>query len=216
MTEWIAGFVGAELAVPVSYGVMGLLALLGLLVLIWLLRRLGKGTFISGGRNAQPRLSVQDAAPVDSHRRLILVRRDDVEHLLLIGGNTDIVVEQNIRQGGAGTRAVQSAEPAVREQRPLARDTGPYPAPQAHPAPPVAPQRPLAAPAPQPRPVTITPPLARTEPRLDPLMPIASAPRTSEAAPAPQLRAAPASPQNLDDELEKMLGEFNVFPQQKS
>jgi hypothetical protein len=38
-----------------------------------------------------------DATAVDSHRRLVLVRRDDVEHLILIGGPTDVVVEQNIR-----------------------------------------------------------------------------------------------------------------------
>ncbi len=37
-----------------------------------------------------------DAAAVDSRRKLVLIRRDDVEHLLLIGGPTDVVVEQNI------------------------------------------------------------------------------------------------------------------------
>ena len=37
-----------------------------------------------------------DAAPVDGRRRLVLVRRDNVEHLLMIGGPSDIVVEQNI------------------------------------------------------------------------------------------------------------------------
>jgi flagellar protein FliO/FliZ len=33
---------------------------------------------------------------VDGRRRLVLVRRDNVEHLLMIGGPTDIVVEPNI------------------------------------------------------------------------------------------------------------------------
>ncbi len=37
-----------------------------------------------------------DAAAVDGRRKLVLIRRDDVEHLLLIGGPTDVVVEQNI------------------------------------------------------------------------------------------------------------------------
>src|ERR1019366_9347879 len=37
-----------------------------------------------------------DAAAVDGRRRLVLVRRDNVEHLLMIGGPTDIVVEPNI------------------------------------------------------------------------------------------------------------------------
>jgi hypothetical protein len=43
-----------------------------------------------------PRLAVIDAAAVDGRRRLVLVRRDNVEHLLMIGGPSDIVVEPNI------------------------------------------------------------------------------------------------------------------------
>jgi flagellar protein FliO/FliZ len=42
-----------------------------------------------------------NAASVDGRRRLVLVRRDDVEHLLLIGGPTDVVVESNIDRTGA-------------------------------------------------------------------------------------------------------------------
>lgn len=71
------------------------LALIGLT--FWLIRRFGTariGTAAQRGR--QPRLAVIDAAPVDGRRRLVLVRRDNVEHLLLIGGPSDFVVEQNI------------------------------------------------------------------------------------------------------------------------
>jgi flagellar biogenesis protein FliO len=71
------------------------LALIGLT--FWLIRRFGAarvGTAAQRGR--QPRLAVIDAAPVDGRRRLVLVRRDNVEHLLLIGGPSDFVVEQNI------------------------------------------------------------------------------------------------------------------------
>src|SRR5882724_904361 len=71
------------------------LALIGLT--FWLIRRFGTarvGTAAQRGR--QPRLAVIDAAPVDGRRRLVLVRRDNVEHLLMIGGPSDIVVEQNI------------------------------------------------------------------------------------------------------------------------
>src|SRR5258706_474614 len=59
----------------------------------------------------QPRLAVIDAASVDARRRLILIKRDNVEHLLMIGGPTDIVVESNI--GRAGPIAVS------REPRPI-------------------------------------------------------------------------------------------------
>src|SRR3954469_25369424 len=71
------------------------LALIGLT--FWLIRRFG-GTRVGNGaqKGRQPRLAVIDAAAVDSRRRLVLVRRDNVEHLLMIGGPSDIVVEQNI------------------------------------------------------------------------------------------------------------------------
>ena len=84
--------------------IIGLVALLVLIaILLWvaliLIRRFRGGLFISGGnKGRQPRLAVTDAVPVDSQRRLVLVRRDDVEHLILIGGPTDIVVEAGIGQ----------------------------------------------------------------------------------------------------------------------
>jgi flagellar protein FliO/FliZ len=62
------------------------------------------------GRNS--RLSVSEAAIVDGQRRLVLVRRDQVEHLLLVGGPSDIVVESNIvRQRATGLAPGQ--RPAV-------------------------------------------------------------------------------------------------------
>ena len=42
------------------------------------------------------RLGVSEYYEVDKDRRLVLVRRDAVEHLILIGGPQDIVIEQNI------------------------------------------------------------------------------------------------------------------------
>ena len=33
---------------------------------------------------------------IDGKRRLVLVRRDDTEHLLLIGGEADLVIERGI------------------------------------------------------------------------------------------------------------------------
>lgn len=77
------------------------LALIG--VAAWLVRRfattrLGANT----QRGRMPRLAVIDAAAVDGRRRLVLVRRDNVEHLLMIGGPTDIVVEPNIVRAAGG------------------------------------------------------------------------------------------------------------------
>ncbi|MEY3083816.1 MAG: hypothetical protein RJA94_3801 [Pseudomonadota bacterium] len=50
---------------------------------------------VSGGRRGQ-RLGVSEYYEMDKDRRLVLVRRDAVEHLILIGGTQDIVIEQNI------------------------------------------------------------------------------------------------------------------------
>lgn len=42
------------------------------------------------------RIGVTDMAPVDGTRRLVLVRRDNVEHLVLLGEDGDLVVESGI------------------------------------------------------------------------------------------------------------------------
>ncbi|EJZ21767.1 hypothetical protein RCCGEPOP_08230, partial [Rhizobium sp. Pop5] len=72
------------------------LALLLLILVLWVIRNRAPSPFVRGGRNRQPRLQVLDAAAVDTRRRLVLVRRDDVEHLIMIGGPTDIVIESRI------------------------------------------------------------------------------------------------------------------------
>src|SRR5271154_1927645 len=92
---------------------VAVLALIG--VVAWLIRRFaGNRLGANTNRGRMPRLAVIDAAAVDGRRRLVLVRRDNIEHLLMIGGPTDIVVEANI------VRATQQ-----REQLPLpARPSG--------------------------------------------------------------------------------------------
>jgi flagellar biogenesis protein FliO len=76
-------------------------------VTAWLVRRFAANRLGGGGaRGRQPRLAVIEAANVDARRRLLLIRRDNMEHLLMIGGPTDIVVEPNI------VRAPISREPS--------------------------------------------------------------------------------------------------------
>ena len=41
-------------------------------------------------------LAVVEVVPVDTKRRLVLLRRDDTEHLVMLGPNGDTVVERNI------------------------------------------------------------------------------------------------------------------------
>ncbi len=60
-------------------------------------------TFFPGQRNGQgfmrreKRLGVVETASVDQKRKLLLIRRDDVEHLIIIGGPVDMVVETGIK-----------------------------------------------------------------------------------------------------------------------
>jgi hypothetical protein len=85
------------------------LALIGLTA--WLVRRFGSNR-LGSSRGRQPRLAVIDAAPVDGRRRLVLIRRDNIEHLLMIGGPTDLVVEPNIVRA-VGAREVAREAPRM-------------------------------------------------------------------------------------------------------
>jgi hypothetical protein len=84
---------GATIALAFAVVTVGLVLLA---LVMRLIRGRGNATFIRGGKNRQPRLAVLDAAAVDTRRRLVLVRRDDVEHLIMIGGPSDIVIESRI------------------------------------------------------------------------------------------------------------------------
>ena len=47
------------------------------------------------GRKGQ-RLGISEYHEIDKTRRLVLVRRDETEHLILIGGAQDVVIESGI------------------------------------------------------------------------------------------------------------------------
>jgi len=48
------------------------------------------------GRDASRRVGVIESVQLDGKRSIILVRRDNIEHLVLVGGRTDVVIEPNI------------------------------------------------------------------------------------------------------------------------
>jgi hypothetical protein len=111
---------GAEMPLAVRF-FLAFLIVLGLIgATAWAVRRFGSGRLGGAGtRGRQPRLAVIDHASVDARRRLILVRRDNVEHLLMIGGPTDVVVEANIVRAAPATREA-SRPPAIAEALPRA------------------------------------------------------------------------------------------------
>ena len=116
---------GAEMPLPVRFFI-AFLIVLGLIGLTaWIVRRFGGERLgAATGRGRQPRLAVIDAAAVDGRRRLVLIRRDNVEHLLMIGGPTDVVIEPNIVRAAAATR-----ETPAPSRAPAATDTLPRPVP---------------------------------------------------------------------------------------
>ena len=161
------------------------------------MRRLGRSvdfgsTRFSGAvRGRQPRLAVIEYATVDARRRLLLVRRDNVEHLMMIGGPTDVVVEANI---------VRAAPAAVRE--PAAPR---IPAPgenlaRAIPLPEADVERLLAAAAGSSRHCRCNLlRLGRRVPRIEPISeePISAAPAAREPIPRPQREALTALADDL-------------------
>jgi hypothetical protein len=163
------------------------LALIGLT--FWLIRRFGGARVgAAAQRGRQPRLAVIDAAPVDGRRRLVLVRRDNVEHLLLLGGASDFVVEQNIVRAVPVNPPRDVPVPRPSEgSRPLADaaraldDDNSWTPPGESLRPSFARPEPLARP--------------RPEPMVRAALPPSIAPRPPEPAPPPIVPAAePAAP----------------------
>ncbi|PWE56581.1 flagellar biosynthesis protein FliO [Metarhizobium album] len=106
MEDLIATYGGRLLVAVAGVGI----ALVCLVFVLRFIRNRAPAPFLRGGRNRQPRLQVLDAAAIDARRRLVLIRRDDVEHLVMIGGPTDIVIETRIRAGGSIAAAVEDED----------------------------------------------------------------------------------------------------------
>lgn len=86
----------------ISNAILGIAALLFVVALfvlsVWAFKAFFGGTDTDGTRKGrEKRLGVVETAQVDANRRLCLIRRDDVEHLLIIGGPVDVVVETGIK-----------------------------------------------------------------------------------------------------------------------
>ena len=81
----------------IDYGrfLAALLFVLGLIALsAWLARRFRLGTAATAG--TARRLAVLETLPLDARRKLVLIRRDETEHLLLLGADGNRLVEGGI------------------------------------------------------------------------------------------------------------------------
>src|SRR5690242_8874559 len=83
--------------------VVALVAVLALLLLCaWLARRFGFGAGPMT-RRGQRRLAIVETTPIDGKRRLVLLRRDDTEHLVLLASDSVVVIESGIRPPASET-----------------------------------------------------------------------------------------------------------------
>ena len=112
--------------------------IVAILLVLWLLKVLSRATGnVTRGRNR--RLAVVDSLALDPKRQLLIVRRDNVEHLIMVGGPQDMVVETGI--------AVEEVPAAQPTRRPIPMVAARKPAPVKAPAPAPAAAQP-AEPAP--------------------------------------------------------------------
>jgi len=121
------------------YAVLALIFVLALLGLFYLvMRRLGIGGALPRARGER-RLRLLEVLPVDAKRRLVLLRRDGREHLVLLGPESDLLIESldEDEQGAAGDfdAMLERGAPPVPRPSPLKT--------------PAAPKTPAASPGPR-------------------------------------------------------------------
>ena len=71
------------------------LALIGVLAAVARRMGLGHGPMAKGGRR---RLAVSEVVALDGKRKLVLVRRDSTEHLVILGPNSETLIESAIAE----------------------------------------------------------------------------------------------------------------------
>jgi flagellar protein FliO/FliZ len=87
---------------------LALILVLGLIALLaWLLRRFGMGVKMTKGR----RLGVSEVQMLGPRHKLMLIRRDDVEHLVIVGPTGETVVESGIKPPASFASTLAKEEP---------------------------------------------------------------------------------------------------------
>jgi len=90
------------------------LGLIGLITVV--IRKFGFVPSVEKTLNKKKRLAISQMIGLDAKRRLVLIRRDDREHLLLLGPDGDLVIERDIpMQNLSNTEPVEEGEPDMDE-----------------------------------------------------------------------------------------------------
>lgn len=91
LTSLFGGSGDTLLEIGLALGIVLVLIVLA----VWALKFVFK-TSGNIGRGRNRRLTLVDAMPIDQKRQLLIIRRDNVEHLIMTGGPQDLVVESGI------------------------------------------------------------------------------------------------------------------------
>ena len=157
----------------------------------------------SGERSRQLRLGFVENFDLDGERQLLLVRRDNVEHLLLIGGPNDVLVESGIVRAEA--RAPRGGLEAPGQVAPSALVLAPALGHGQELARPEAPS-PDALPAARPE-------VVRFEPK--PASQLSTRPQEPKVEPEPEPRREPLPEIDLEEELKAALEAAPLAPSEQ-
>ena len=178
---------------PLAFVIM-FAALLVIIIVLFLLYRVMFGRRLrtaSGGRARQPRLGIVDAYDLDRQRQLVLVRRDNVEHLVMIGGPNDVLLESSIVRAHSQAAAPGARDKDVTPPSIPAMAAGPQAPTTQAPSAPKAPVGP-AMPPPRQAPPVAAPNQGGAPPIASPFPPNV-APPPAPAVSGPQLVERPAN-----------------------
>jgi flagellar protein FliO/FliZ len=123
--------------------------IVGILLVLWLLKLVFRASG-NAVRGRNRRLAVVDSLALDPKRQLLIVRRDNVEHLILVGGPQDMVVETGIvvEEAAAAAQPTRRPVPMAAARKPVPAKASPPVAAPAVIAPVVQPAAEPAAAAP--------------------------------------------------------------------
>ncbi len=117
-------FGGSENTVLTAVFALGLVLVLVVMAL-WAMKVIFKASG-NMARGRVRRLTVVDTVQIDARRQMVIVRRDNVEHVILTGGPQDMVVESSVpvERPAAARRTLPAAQqPAAPQQQPVADET---------------------------------------------------------------------------------------------
>ena len=209
--QWISNLSSPDNRALLVAAIAGVTVAFALIVVVVYRVAFGHRLRVPGtNRTRQPRLGLVDAFSLDGQRQLVLVRRDNIEHLIMIGGPNDVLVESQIIRAAVAPPGRERDAAAVKALPIRAVDGAPpmvaiEPPPPGEPTPPPRVDRPAAKPAEPPAaaraairvaaPVNAIPATAAAKPEPVALKPDLAPPaKLAPPAPAPARPAPYARP----------------------